>query len=122
MERRNRDRLAMTALCRVAPCENRRRAVWKQIENISGAGMLLVWSAGEPEVAPPSPGDRFTVELRLPSHPVFGQRALQFQSKVVRVFRRANGRMMAALESTHSRFKFIRQAPWAESKGPVVVQ
>ena len=121
MEKRNRDRLAMTAYCRIAPPANRRRGTWKRIENISGAGMLLVWSGGEPEIEPPHIGERFTVELQLPAHPVFGQRALQFQTKVVRVFRQANGRIMAGFESTRSRFKFIRSAAWTESSEPAMV-
>ena len=121
MERRNRDRLAMTAYCRIAPSANRRRGTWKRIENISGAGMLLLWSGEESDLNPPNIGDRFTVELQLPAHPVFGQRALQFQTKVVRVFRQANGRVMAGFESTRSRFKFIRSASWAESREPAMV-
>ena len=121
MERRNRDRLAMTAYCRIAPSANHRRGAWKRIENISGAGMLLVWSGGEPDVKPPHIGERFTLELQLPAHPVFGQRAMQFQTKVVRVFRQANGRVMAGLESTRSRFKFIRPAAWAESREQTLV-
>ena len=115
MERRNRDRLTMTAYCRVAPPKNLRRGTWKRIENISGGGMLVVWSSGDEDIKPPHIGDRFTVELQLPAHPVFGQRAMQFQTKVVRVFRQANGRVMAGFESTRSRFKFIRPAAWTES-------
>ena len=121
MEKRNRDRLAMTAYCRVAATANRRGGTWKRIENISGAGMLLVWSSGEPEAKTPHVGERYTVELQLPAHPVFGQRAMQFQTKVVRVFRQANGRVMAGFESTRSRFKFIRPAAWVESKEPARV-
>jgi len=121
MEKRNRDRLTMTVYCRIAPPANRRRGTWKRIENISGAGMLLVWSGGEPDTKPPHIGERYTVELQLPAHPVFGQRALQFQTKVVRVFRQANGRVMAGFESTRSRFKFIRPAAWAESSEPAMV-
>ena len=121
MERRDRDRLAMTAYCRIAPPANRRKGTWKRIENISRAGMLLVWSGGEPEIKPPHIGDRFTVELQLPAHPVYGQRALQFETKVVRVFRQANGRVMAGFESTRSRFKFIRPAAWVESSEAAMV-
>ena len=121
MDRRNRDRLALTAFCRVAPPANHRRGTWKRIENISGGGMLVVWSAGEADVKPPRVGERFTVELQLPAHPVFGQRALQFQTKVVRVFRQANGRVMAGFASTRSRFKFIRPASWVESAEPAMV-
>jgi c-di-GMP-binding flagellar brake protein YcgR len=121
MERRNRDRLAMTAFCRIAPSANQRRCTWKRIENISGAGMLVVWSRGEPEVKLPYVGERYTVELQLPAHPVFGQRALQFKTKVVRVFRQANGRVMAGFESTRSRFKFIRPASWAEGSESAMV-
>jgi len=114
MERRNRDRLVMTAICRIAPSANPSRIAWKRIENISGTGMLVVWSRGEPDVRLPEVGERYTVELQLPAHPVFGQRALQFQTKVVRVFRQANGRVMAGFESSKGRFRYIRSAAWAE--------
>ena len=120
MEKRNRDRLAMTAYCRIAPSANHRRSTWKRIENISGAGMLLEWSGGGSEIKSPEIGELFTAELQLPAHPVFGQRALQFQTKVVRVFRQA-GRVMAGFESTRSRFKFIRPASWTESSESAVV-
>jgi hypothetical protein len=83
--------------------------------------MLLVWSAGESDIKPPNIGERFTVELELPAHPLFGQKALQFQTKVVRVFRQPNGRVMAGFESTRSRFKFIRPASWTESSESVMV-
>ena len=121
MDRRNRDRLTMAVLCRIAQARNQRKGMWKQIENISGTGMLLVWSGGEPDVKPPHIGERFTVELQLPAHPVFGQKALQFQTKVVRVFRQPDGRVMAGFESTRSRFKFIRPASWAESSESAMV-
>jgi c-di-GMP-binding flagellar brake protein YcgR len=121
MERRNRDRLAITAFCRIAPAANRKRCTWKRIENISGAGMLVVWSHGEADGKLPHVGERFTVELQLPAHPVFGQRALQFQTKVVRVFRHANGRVMAGFESTQGRFKSIRPASWPESNASAMV-
>jgi c-di-GMP-binding flagellar brake protein YcgR len=116
MERRNRDRLAMTAFCRIAPSANQKRGTWKKIENISGAGMLVVWSRGESDVKLPYVGERYTVEVQLPPHPVFGQRALQFKTKVVRVFRHTNGRVMAGFESTQGRFRSIRSASWAEPK------
>lgn len=121
MERRNRDRLAMTAFCRIAPLANRKRCTWKRIENISGAGMLVVWSRGETGDRLPYVGEHYTVELQLPAHPVFGQRALQFKTKVVRVFRQANGRVMAGFESTQSRFKSIRSASWLESNASAMV-
>jgi c-di-GMP-binding flagellar brake protein YcgR len=121
MDRRNRDRLAMTAFCRIAPSANRRRSTWKRIENISGAGMLVVWSRGEPDLKLPYVGERYTVELQLPTHPVFGQRALQFKTKVVRVFRNANGRVMAAFESTQGKFRPVRSASWAEGNESATV-
>jgi len=113
MDRRTRDRLALTAFCRIAPA-NHRRYTWKKIENISGSGMLVVWSRGEADGKMPFVGERYTVELQLPAHPVFGQRALQFKTKVVRVFRQANGRVMAGFESTQGKFKSIRPASWPE--------
>jgi hypothetical protein len=115
MEKRTRNRLAMTAFCRVAPVSNRRRSTWKRIENISGAGMLVAWSKGEPEILPPAVGECYTVELQLPEHPVFGQRAMQFKTKVVRVFQQPNGRVMAGLQSTQGRFKFIKPPAWPEN-------
>jgi len=122
MDRRNRDRLVMTAFCRVAPATNRRRTTWKRIENISGAGMLVVWSQGEADVRAPHLGDRYNVELRLPPHPVFGQRALQFTTKVVRSFQQANGKLMVGLQNTQSRFRSIAPGTWPESVGPATIQ
>jgi hypothetical protein len=52
---------------------------------------------------------------------VFGQRALQFKTKVVRVFRQANGRVMAGFESTQGRFKSIRPASWPECNESAMV-
>jgi hypothetical protein len=115
MDRRNRERLQMKAFCRIAPSANRRRSSWKLIENISGAGMLVVWSRGQTDARAPRIGERFTVELQLPEHPVFGQRALQFNTKVVRVFQQANGRVMAGLQTTQGRFRAIRPGTWPES-------
>lgn len=115
MDRRNRNRLAMTAFCRLAPLTNRKRTTWKRVENISGTGMLVAWSRGEAEIRPPRIGEKFTVELQLPCHPVFGQRALQFNTKVVRVFEQPNGGVMAGLESTQRRIKVIKPAAWPES-------
>ena len=77
--------------------------------------MLVVWSRGESDVKLPYVGERYTVEVQLPPHPVFGQRALQFKTKVVRVFRHANGRVMAGFESTQGRFRSIRSAAWAKA-------
>ena len=114
MDRRNRNRLAMTAFCRLAPVKNRRRSTWKRVENISPSGMLVAWSRGESEAQLPRIGDFYTVELQLPTHPVFGQRALQFKSKVVRIFQQ-NGGVMAGLESTQRRFKVIKAADWPEN-------
>ena len=114
MDRRNRNRLAMTAFCRLAPVKNRRRSTWKRVENISPSGMLVAWSRGEAEAQLPRIGDFYTVELQLPTHPVFGQRALQFKSKVVRIFQQ-NGGVMAGLESTQRRFKVIKAAEWPEN-------
>jgi hypothetical protein len=121
MERRNRDRLNLSEFCRLAPASNRRRTSWKRIENISGAGMLLAWSTGEPDVKPPHVGDVYVVQLQLPAHPVFGQRALQYKAKVVRVLKQPNGRVMAAFESSQTRFKSIRGASWAERNNSQVV-
>jgi hypothetical protein len=115
MERRNRDRLKMTAFCRIVPLANRKRSTWKRIENISGAGMLVVWSRGEADDRLPNVGELHTVELQLPAHPVFGRRALQFKTKVVRVYRQANGQVMAGFESTQGRFRSIQSASWSES-------
>ena len=114
MEKRNRDRLVMTAFCRVAPAGNRRKTSWKRIENISGAGMLVVWSNGEAETKPPKIGEAYTVELQLPPHPVFGQRALMFKTKVVRVSQQANGNLKVGLQSAHGRFRPIRPGAWPE--------
>jgi hypothetical protein len=121
MDRRNRDRLVMTAFCRVAPVANRRRSTWKRIENISSAGMLVVWSGGDADVRAPRLGENYTVELRLPPHPVFGQRALQFRTKVVRAYQQQNGRLMVGLQSTQSRFRSIAPGAWPEGKEALTV-
>jgi c-di-GMP-binding flagellar brake protein YcgR len=121
MEKRNRERLTMTAFCRIAPSGNQRRSAWKRIENISGAGMLVVWSQGETEVRSPRIGENYTVELQLPPHPVFGQRALQFRTKVVRVSQRNNGTVKAALQTTQGRFRSIRPGSWPESCASLAV-
>ena len=83
--------------------------------------MLVVWSRGEADVKLPYVGESYTVELELPTHPLFGQRALQFSTKVVRVFRHANGRVMAGFESTQSRFKAIRSGSWPEGNESVMI-
>lgn len=121
MEKRNRDRLSMTAFCRVAPAGNQRRTCWKRIENISGAGMLVEWSPSESEAKPPKIGEAYTVELQLPPNPVYGQRALTFKTKVVRVFHQGNGRLMAGLQTTQGRFRSVRPGTWPESSPPVTV-
>ena len=126
MERRDRNRLAMSTFCRVSPMGTRRpnyrRSMWKRIENISGAGMLVAWSRAEPDMRPPHIGEKYMVELRLPPHPVFGQRALQFKTKVVRVFEQANGRVMAGLSSTRGTFKFIKPGAWPDLAETVMIQ
>ena len=73
--------------------------------------MLVAWSRGEAEIRPPRIGEKFTVELQLPVIG-FGQRALQFNTKVVRVFEQPNGGVMAGLESTQRRIKVIKPAAW----------
>ena len=77
--------------------------------------MLVVWSRGEADDRLPNVGELHTVELQLPAHPVFGRRALQFKTKVVRVYRQANGQVMAGFESTQGRFRSIQSASWSES-------
>ena len=126
MERRDRTRLAMAAYCRVSPMAkerpNHRRSMWKRIENISGGGMLVAWSRAEPETKAPHIGERYMVELRLPPHPVFGQRALQFKTKVVRVFEQPNGRVMAGLASARGTFKFVKPGAWPQTMESATVQ
>ena len=90
-------------------------------KNISGAGMLLAWSRGEKEIRLPQVGEQYRVELPLPAHPVFGERALQFRTEVVRVFKQADGLGMAGLQSTQGRFKFVRPASWQQSVGSTLV-
>ncbi len=121
MERRNRDRLVMTAFCRIAPVANRRRSGWKRIENISSAGMLIAWSRGDGEIRAPRKGEQYLVELQLPPHPVFGQRALQFKTKVVRSYRQANGELMVGLQSSQSRFRSIAPGSWPDISGSAMV-
>ena len=112
MEKRDRTRLALGTYCRVAPLTNERRSSWKRIENISGAGMLMEWCRDD---TGPSPrvGDSFKVEIELPAHPTFGQRSLQFRAKVIRVAHGEGGRVMAALQTQHCRFKSPARRPRA---------
>jgi len=104
-EKRNRQRLLMASFCRVAPAGSRRRGVWKRIENISGAGMLMEWSRSDQETETPRVGDRYAIEMELPAHPDFGQRSMSFLAKVVRVFQTSDGRVMAGFHANRSRIK-----------------
>src|SRR3954470_11120602 len=115
MEKRNRERMVLTVFCRVAPVSNRRRSAWKRIENISGAGLLVEWCRGEQENPLPSVGEIFSVELQLPPHPVFGQRVLQYKAKIVRVSRQKNGRVLAGLQTTQTRFKALTPGSWHQT-------
>ena len=117
MEKRDRDRLALSVFCRVAPASNQRRS-----ENISGAGLLVEWSRGDQESAAPQVGESFVVELQLPPHPVFGQRALSYKAKVVRVTRQKNGRVLAGFQTTQTRFKSLRPGSWEAACESHVVQ
>jgi hypothetical protein len=122
MEKRDRNRLVMTAFCRVAPVGNQRRAMWKRIENISGAGLLVEWSRGQSDAPEPKIGEAFMVELQLPAHPVFGERALQYKAKIVRVSRRNTGSVMAGLQTTQTRFRSLRPGTWQKSSDTALVQ
>jgi len=122
MEKRNRDRLDLSVFCRIASAANQRRSAWKRIENISGAGLLVEWSRGDQDTPPPSVGESFVVELQLPPHPVFGQRALQYKAKVVRVSRQKNGRVLAGLATTQTRFRALTPGSWQEACGSRMVQ
>ena len=122
MEKRNRDRMALSAFCRVAPVSNRRRSAWKKIENISGAGLLVEWSRDDQETPVPGVGESFVVELQLPPHPVFGQRALQYKAKVVRVSRQKNGRVLAGLSATRTRFRSLTPGSWQQPKDALMIQ
>src|SRR5438876_11948244 len=121
MEKRNRERMVLTVFCRVAPVANRRRSAWKRIENISGAGLLVEWGRGE-EQAAPSVGEIFAVELQLPPHPVFGQRVLQYKAKIVRVSRQKNGRVLAGLQTTQTRFRALTPGSWQQATEVHMVQ
>jgi hypothetical protein len=122
MEKRNRERLDLSVFCRVAPAANQRRSAWKKIENISGAGLLVEWSRADQETAPPTVGDVFSVELQLPPHPVFGQRALLYKAKVVRVSRQKNGRVLAGLSTTQTRFRSLAPGSWQKACETYTVQ
>jgi hypothetical protein len=122
MEKRDRERMVLTVFCRVAPVGNRRRSAWKRIENISGAGLLVEWSRDDQGQAPPAVGDTYSVELQLPPHPVFGQRALQYKAKVVRVARQKNGRVLAGLQTTQTRFRALSPGFWQQPAEPGLVQ
>ena len=117
MEKRNRNRLALNIFCRIVPSARRRHSAWKRIENISGAGMLVEWGRGDSESPAPRVGDSFAVELELPAHDIFGQRALEFRARVVRVFTDSSGRVMAGLKTTRCRFRSLRAGAWAATTG-----
>lgn len=117
MEKRNRNRLALNVFCRIAGSAKRRHSAWKRIENISGAGMLVEWSRADSESPAPRVGESVAVELELPAHHIFGQRALEFRAKVVRVFRDSSGRIMAGLATTRCRFRSVRAGSWATVTG-----
>src|SRR5215467_1529655 len=104
-EKRNRERLALTVFCRIAPLGRHKQGTWKRVENISGAGLLLEWSRGEADKPAPRVGDSYTVELGLPAHPVFGQRVLEYKAKVVRVSEQKTGKVMAGMKTTQTRFR-----------------
>jgi hypothetical protein len=70
------------------------------------------WSRGEAEAPPPKVGESFIVEVQLPPHPVFGQRALQYKAKVVRVSKQTGGRVVAGMKTTHTRFKSLAPGSW----------
>lgn len=108
MERRNRERLKLGGVCRVTPATSGGVPTWKRIENISGAGVFLVWSEEDAPTPPPSIGSLYVAELELPEHPVFGQRALELDLKAVRVVRKEDGRVMAAFAAVRRRFKELR--------------
>ena len=122
MEKRNRERLNLTVFCRVALGKNRRRSSWKRIENISGAGLLVEWSRGDSDCPAPAVGDVCAVELQLPPHPVFGQRALQYSATVVRVSHQKNGRVLAGLAATKTRFRSLAPGSWQEPTESNMIQ
>jgi hypothetical protein len=122
MEKRNRERMVLTVFCRVAPVSNRRKSAWKRIENISGAGLLVEWSRGDQEQPVPNVGEIFSVELQLPPHPVFGQRVLQYKARIVRVSRQKNGRILAGLQTTQTRFKALTPGSWQQTAEQHLVQ
>ena len=122
MEKRDRDRLELTVFCRIAPVANRRRSTWKRIENISGAGLLVEWSRGKSEAPAPRLGEAFTVELQLPTHPIFGQRVLEYKATVVRVSQQKGDRVMAGLKTTQTRFRSLHPGSWQQTAGAPTVQ
>jgi hypothetical protein len=122
MEKRDRERMVLTVFCRIAPIGNRRRSAWKRIENISGAGLLVEWSRDDQGQAPPTVGEAYSVELQLPPHPVFGQRVLQYKAKVVRVAKQKNGRVLAGLQTTQTRFRALAAGSWQQATEAALIQ
>ena len=122
MEKRDRNRLELAAFCRISPAANRRKSTWKRIENISGGGLLLEWSRGTSDAEAPKVGDSFTVELQLPSHPVFGERALEYKAKVVRVTLEKNDRVMVGLQTTRTRFRSVQPGAWQTAENLLPIQ
>jgi len=75
--------LRLKLQCRVErPCQPDPTA-WKSIENIGRGGMLIRWGSGTEST--PAVGDVILLKLKLPMHPVFGQRWMFFNGSVVRV-------------------------------------
>ena len=83
LERRERTRVTLRLQCRVERPGHPARRAWKSVENISRGGMLIRWERGED--APPAVGEILFVKLKLPTHPLFGQRWMLFNASVVRV-------------------------------------
>ena len=122
MEKRDRNRLELAVFCRIVPATNRRKSTWKRIENISGAGLLVEWSRGESDTTVPQVGETFTVELQLPSHPVFGERVLQYKATLVRVTRQKDNRVMAGFQATRTRFKSLKPGSWQRAEVSAGIQ
>jgi hypothetical protein len=102
LERRERTRVTLQLQCRVERPGHPARPAWKSVENISRGGMLIRW--GRDHDAPPAVGEVLVVKLKLPSHPLFGQRWMLFNASVVRVTRADAESILVAVSGAPVKF------------------
>jgi hypothetical protein len=101
MERRNKERIPMQLICRVAQGKVLSTAAESMTENVSRNGILMSWLDGIPL---PEIGSELSVEVALPPSEEFGQRYLRCQTKVVRFVKKDDGTNAVGLEISRISF------------------